>query len=164
MLYLIQSGKYTKIGFTANLNARMHNYRSCNPSIKLLGIREGDVFLEKRYHYIFRNRFVQGEWFDIPEYIVNYLLTHQFTPTTINNPILKEFKEPIIKNTCSDTKLLEENTKKQWLIKSLYQKIIVARITNNTDSLTFTSQEEKLLIDYQCFNPHILDNLKRNTI
>lgn len=36
MLYLIQSGEYTKIGYAENFQRRFNNYVSTNPDIKLL--------------------------------------------------------------------------------------------------------------------------------
>ena len=38
MLYLIKSGKYTKIGYTNNIHTRMQNYRTHNPRIQILGL------------------------------------------------------------------------------------------------------------------------------
>jgi hypothetical protein len=41
MLYLIQSLNYYKIGYTSNLKSRMDAYKTMNPHVVLLGIKEG---------------------------------------------------------------------------------------------------------------------------
>lgn len=79
MLYLIKSGKYSKIGYTVDFNQRYREYLTHNPNIEVLGLREGNEYLESVYHKIFHNRNYYNEWFDIPQNILDYLTIHHFT-------------------------------------------------------------------------------------
>ena len=81
MLYLIKSGKYSKIGFTDDFCKRYKQYLTSNPDITVLGLREGDQFIENKYHQIFANKVKYNEWFEIPENILTYLVKHHFTIT-----------------------------------------------------------------------------------
>lgn len=158
MLYLIKSNNLIKIGYTENIHTRMQNYNTHNPDVELLGIREGDKNLEDYYHYIFRNRHIKGEWFKLPEYIVNYLVTHQFTTKEISNHSDKTFKNTYHSNKNlqkENDQLLIELNKCKDLIKSLYTKMIITRITNDVNNLSFTEQEEYLLHKYKYYNPNL---------
>jgi len=155
MLYLIKSRNFIKIGYTDNLHTRMQNYRTHNPEIEILGFRFGDLQLEKYYHHIFRNRRVKQEWFDIPDYIISYLMSHHFTITDeyITDKIEK-------KKYNKEEKILIPDYIK--LLKSLYTKIIITRITNDLNNLQFTSEEESLLTKYRLYDPE-LKRLRRGT-
>ena len=156
MLYLIQSDKYVKIGYAQDLQQRMKTYQTHNPNLKLLGVREGDIYLEKYYHYIFRNRHIKGEWFDIPDYIVEYLIKHHFTiQTTFEEIDNGNFNKRYLPKTVKQE--IKLNIELYNLVKSLYTKIVIARITHDINSLEFTNQEEQLLKKYKYYNPKILE-------
>lgn len=42
MVYLIQSGKYLKVGYAENLMSRLKAYDTHNPDYQLLGVIDGD--------------------------------------------------------------------------------------------------------------------------
>lgn len=74
MLYLIQSVNYYKIGYTSNLKSRMSSYKSMNPHVVLLGIKEGTQKDESQYHTLYQQYQYYTEWFEFPEDIVQLLL------------------------------------------------------------------------------------------
>lgn len=63
MVYLIQSGKYLKIGYAENLMSRLKAYDTHNPDYQLLGVIDGDKTVEKEIHNKFSYLRVKGEWF-----------------------------------------------------------------------------------------------------
>ena len=149
MLYLIKSGKYTKIGYTNNIHTRMQNYRTHNPRIQILGFRKGDIQLEKYYHNIFKNRRINKEWFLIPDYIIFYLVKHHFVikdEYVTDKPKKKIIKQEKIPVPVPEWKLL---------LNSLYNKIIITRVTQDINNLQFTPQEESLLIKYNLYDPEL---------
>lgn len=54
MLYLIQSLDYYKIGYTSNIKSRMDAYKTMNPHVILLGVKEGDRYDEALYHDLYK--------------------------------------------------------------------------------------------------------------
>lgn len=60
MVYLIQSGKYLKVGYAENLMSRLKAY---DPDYQLLGVIDGDRTVEKEIHNKFSYLRVKGEWF-----------------------------------------------------------------------------------------------------
>lgn len=48
MVYLIQSGKYLKIGYAENLMSRLKTYDTHNPDYQLLGVIDGDKTVEEK--------------------------------------------------------------------------------------------------------------------
>lgn len=154
MLYLIQSGEYVKIGYTYNIHTRIQNYQTHNPEIKFLGAKQGDLSLEQKYHTILKDKLVKGEWFKLPQYMIDYLCKHHFT-------IKEETTEKKPKKIYKVYKPKEQSNKPFLLLKQLYNKIVLARITKDLSILEFTPQEENLLIQTGCYKPSILDDLKR---
>lgn len=85
MLYLIKAAyldendnpkKCLKIGFTENLESRMFHYgTSNNPNTVLLLTRDGDVILEKLFHYYYKDKIlpIKGnrEWMEFDEKIID---------------------------------------------------------------------------------------------
>lgn len=131
----------------------MQNYRTHNPEIEILGFRVGNIQLERYYHHIFRNRHIKQEWFDVPDYIVSYLVSHHFT---ITDEYVTEEKKKYNKE---ERILIPDYIK---LLKSLYTKIVVTRITQDINNLTFTSEEESLLTKYRLYDSE-LKQLRRGT-
>lgn len=74
MLYLIQSVNYYKIGYTSNIKSRMSSYKSMNPHVVLLGIKEGTQKDESQYHALYQQYQYYTEWFEFPEDVVQLLL------------------------------------------------------------------------------------------
>lgn len=79
LLYLIHDGTYTKIGITDNWRKRLHTIQTGNPhdlltralfnydSIPDQAVKD----LEKRLHTQLRNFHRRGEWFLLPEEIID---------------------------------------------------------------------------------------------
>lgn len=84
MLYLIQSINYYKIGYTSNLKSRMSSYKSMNPHVVLLGIKEGTQKDESQYHALYQQYQYYTEWFEFPEDVVQLLLK-EFTLDNIGD-------------------------------------------------------------------------------
>lgn len=56
MLYLVISGAYMKVGFSANqktLNKRLETYKLYNPSINIVGYCDGSLEDEREYHKMY---------------------------------------------------------------------------------------------------------------
>lgn len=70
MLYLMQSGKYLKIGFTENLTQRMYSYTTQNPDFQLLDVCEGNQEDEKFLHNSLKEYQHRGEWFHYSDRII----------------------------------------------------------------------------------------------
>lgn len=90
MLYLVKTNEFYKIGFTDNLEKRMSNYTTYNPVIELLGIKEGTKNDETAYHLSFCNYDGTGEWYKIPEEIINEI-RKDFVPCDILKRPNKKF-------------------------------------------------------------------------
>lgn len=154
MLYLIKSGKYSKIGYTADFNQRYREYLTCNPNIEVLGLREGDEYLENVYHKIFYNRNYYNEWFDIPQYILDYLVTHQFIIKFENDKKNKLKYKDISNPQIKISELVREN----WELKEengkLLQKIEQLGIESKFDTIEDFSKDLKDYLRYlQLINP-----------
>lgn len=91
MLYLIKSGDYYKIGYTDNMYIRLKDYRTHNPDIHLIGMKEGTLEDENNYHKEFSDYIIHGEWMQIPNEKVEQL-KKVFTKIEII-PIHKESKK-----------------------------------------------------------------------
>ena len=124
----------------------MQNYRTHNPEIEILGFRVGSIQLERYYHHIFRNRHVKQEWFDVPDYIVSYLVSHHFTIT--DEYVTEEKKKYNKEEKIPVPEYMQ-------LLESLYTKIVITRITQDTNNLTFTPKEEYLLAKYKLYDPEL---------
>ena len=66
MLYLIKSGDYYKIGYTDNMYIRLKDYRTHNPDIHLIGMKEGTLEDESNYHKELSDYIIHGEWMQVP--------------------------------------------------------------------------------------------------
>ena len=66
-----KSGKY-KIGRTSDLKKRFSTLCVSNPTIKIIAIIIGDA--EEELHRRFRNKQVKGEWFDLSDFDIKYIL------------------------------------------------------------------------------------------
>ena len=66
-----KSGKY-KIGRTSDLKKRFSTFCVSNPTIKIIAIIIGDA--EEELHRRFRNKQVKGEWFDLSDFDIKYIL------------------------------------------------------------------------------------------
>lgn len=86
MLYLVKTNEFYKIGFTTNVEKRMSTYTTCNPVIELLGIKEGTKNDESAYHLSFCNYEGTGEWYKIPEEIINEIKKDFIPYSTIKRP------------------------------------------------------------------------------
>lgn len=119
MLYLLESTKYFKIGFTENLDTlqtRMQSYRTHNPEFSLIGVKDGDVYEEKEYHLEFEGDRIKGtEWFLLNKNIE--YLKDIFKPIDIFKKQFKtkseKFKETILDNSISSEYL---EALKEWYI------------------------------------------------
>lgn len=90
MLYLIQSGSFYKIGYTTNLRRRMAQYKTHNPNILLLGLKEGTLLDEQQYHQRFSEFKYQTEWFRLPKYVLEELINEFNVYQLINVHNIKE--------------------------------------------------------------------------
>ena len=91
MLYLIKSGNYYKIGYTDNIYNRLKEYRTHNPDISLIGVKEGTLEDESNYHKEFSEYITHGEWMQISNDQVEQLKKN-FLKTQVV-PIYKESKK-----------------------------------------------------------------------
>lgn len=66
--YFIESKGLIKVGKTTDIHRRLKQYRLHNPYVKLLYVHDGDI--EKKIHKLLADYKVQGEWFDLPKYLV----------------------------------------------------------------------------------------------
>ncbi len=72
-LYLVDSGEYTKIGITKDMNSRLHTIQTGNPHpchvariFDYSGVPTQAVKdLEKRLHTLLRRQHHRGEWFKL---------------------------------------------------------------------------------------------------
>lgn len=63
MLYLIECDVYYKIGYTKNLENRLKEYDTLNPSYTLLDFKEGSYEDETTLHRLCKKFLYKGEWF-----------------------------------------------------------------------------------------------------
>lgn len=75
-LYLIQTGNYLKIGLTSNLTKRLKQYKTHNPDVRLLDIREGTYADEYFLHKLFEKYLINdSEWMVYKECIISTFKT-----------------------------------------------------------------------------------------
>ena len=79
MIYVIKSGKNTKIGYTKNIDKRIKSFKTHNPNFQLISIYDGGRELEKDLHKGLSPFRIKGtEWFEecfivsVPEYVDRY--------------------------------------------------------------------------------------------
>lgn len=63
VVYIVQIGKFVKIGFSTSLAARLDTFRTSNPAVDLLLAIPGDRVLEKRLHLLLSEVKVAREMF-----------------------------------------------------------------------------------------------------
>lgn len=63
MIYLLKSGGYYKIGFAENVEKRMEQYNTHNPSYQLIDITSGTRKDEANLHRILQRYKYKGEWY-----------------------------------------------------------------------------------------------------
>jgi len=73
MLYLVKTADYYKIGYSKkdSLKTRLRTYTTHNPLVELIGIKEGTLDDENEYHLLFSQYEGTGEWFKVPEDIID---------------------------------------------------------------------------------------------
>ena len=76
MLYLVVSGGYMKVGYTANLQtlqSRLRQYKTHNPNITVVGVCRGSKALEKYFHK--KCRLLKGSEFAIfdPKVVAEFM-------------------------------------------------------------------------------------------
>ena len=65
-IYLIKSGRLTKIGYSSNIKKRWSQYRLHNPTAKLIfSENKGSQEFEKQIHNHFKSKKYRGEWFKL---------------------------------------------------------------------------------------------------
>lgn len=77
MLYLIKDTDFLKIGYSSNIEERMKEYATHNPSYELIGVREGDKEFEKFFHNRFKEFRLRNEWFEYKDIIVEDFLNYK---------------------------------------------------------------------------------------
>lgn len=72
LLYLIQSGNYLKIGITKDIVARLQEYQTHNPDIKVIAIREGLRSDELLLHHTLKDYLIgSSEWMTYSQEIID---------------------------------------------------------------------------------------------
>jgi len=76
-VYVIESAGKIKIGYSSNIKKRIKNYKTHTPDLNILCvIKHKDAFeLESNYHLMFKDKRINGEWFDLTQTEINSLLT-----------------------------------------------------------------------------------------
>ena len=82
MLYLIKCSNFSKVGYASDIIKRIGDYYSQNPCFELLGIKEGTIEDEHKYHERFE------EYAPIPK------TEWRLLPDDILEELKKEFNEP----------------------------------------------------------------------
>ena len=68
-VYILKGASSFKIGYTTNFNKRRKQYKTHNPNIKTICVIESsDSFeLESYLHNKYKEKHIEGEWFDLTE-------------------------------------------------------------------------------------------------
>ena len=76
-VYVMESAKKIKIGYSSNIVKRIKNYKSHTPDLNILCIiKHKNAFeLESKYHAMYDKKRINGEWFDLNQNEINKLLT-----------------------------------------------------------------------------------------
>ena len=97
MLYLIKSGDYYKIGYTDNMYIRLKDYRTHNPDIHLIGMKEGTLEDESNYHKELSDYIIHGEWMQVPNEKIEQLkkdfIKVDIIPTRKESKKLSDFQK-----------------------------------------------------------------------
>ena len=75
MIYFIKHTEYIKIGYTdLKIQNRLSQLQvSCPVKLEVLGLINGDIDDEKKYHVKFANFSSSGEWFEIHPEIIDFI-------------------------------------------------------------------------------------------
>lgn len=76
MIYFVGNKQYdwVKIGVTIDMTARLSGIQSCCPvELTVLRLEEGGQSVEQRYHALFHDVRIRGEWFRLSGSIQEYL-------------------------------------------------------------------------------------------
>lgn len=109
MIYLIQSGKYSKIGYSLDLNNRLITYSQCNPEFELLATREGTKKEETELHRLLKSKIHHGEWMIHSEEIENIFKNHEFKTNSFDDKERKRL-EDLIKSLQEDVEILTKRS------------------------------------------------------
>ena len=95
MLYLIRlKGKeqsLLKIGFTENINKRLNSYKTYNPLIELLSVKEGNIRDETNLHNKLSNYVYSTEWFIECDEVYKVWNNYIYVKPNIEEKILNTF-------------------------------------------------------------------------
>jgi len=74
MIYLISyDNQFLKIGYTKNITKRLSQLQTSIPiKLEVLHLIDGDITLEKKLHFLFKDLRTQGEWFNFDNSILEY--------------------------------------------------------------------------------------------
>ena len=74
MIYLISyDNQFLKIGYTKNITKRLSQLQTSIPiKLEVLHLIDGDIALEKKLHFLFKDLRTQGEWFNFDNSILEY--------------------------------------------------------------------------------------------
>ena len=77
MIYLIKSGRYTKIGTTKKLGKRLGTLQTGNPKrLLVLAVGNGGEVEERLLHTRFERLRIGGEWFNLSWWHIGWLVLH----------------------------------------------------------------------------------------
>lgn len=62
MIYLIKSGKYSKVGYAKDIERRKLDYNTHNPEYTIILTREGERDVETELHRLLKRYIDHGEW------------------------------------------------------------------------------------------------------
>lgn len=75
VVYFVSDGEFVKIGFTCNLKTRLSTLQTMSPRpLEVLKVISGPQTLEKEIHKKFRHFHVHGEWFNMKEDLIKYMV------------------------------------------------------------------------------------------
>jgi DNA-binding XRE family transcriptional regulator len=74
MIYFIKHTEFVKIGFTDNIKNRLSQLQvSCPVKICVIGLIQGNIDDEIRFHQMFKTEWCHGEWFKLTDEIQKYI-------------------------------------------------------------------------------------------
>jgi hypothetical protein len=80
-IYILKGLNSYKIGYTTNFNKRIKVYKTHNPNIKTICLIESNnsFEFESYLHNRFKNKNVNGEWFDLTEEEVLFAIEYLYS-------------------------------------------------------------------------------------
>jgi len=108
-VYYAQSGDQVKIGFSDNPWARVHEFKTANPDIELLGVHRGTPKRESEIHHLFQNLHIKGEWFRAAPELTSHIMSNRQSMTVNDTSAVSAHTDT---NTSADT---DTDTKQQPL-------------------------------------------------